>query len=608
MTAAWRWSVCLAFLIVLPLSAQFSDVTEVTAVEIPVQVLLDGKPVRDLKAESFVVYQDKQKQPLIGFEAVDLYALPAVSADRAQEVPAPARRHFLLLFDMAFSEPKAIVQARAAAKDLLAGLHPTDLVAVATYASSHGTELVLGFTPDRAQVLAAIDSLGLPELVDRTTVDPLRIVVEAARQEIQAADSKEAEFGPASGMKSMGDAIFLEMMEQFLRESEKATLLVEKSKITSLTRSFADLARLMRSVSGRKHVVYLSEGYDSSILLGTASESDRKEMQELAEHGRGAFVDADKKYGNTDMLGEVESMLEELRRADCVVQAVDIGGLRGAAGSKDPLGFQRKGGKESLFQMAHDTGGDLYENFNDLSEAMGQMLERTGMTYVLTIQPAVAPDGEYHPLRVELRGGPKGARLVYRPGYFAPKPFAQRTRMERMLVTAGQVLVGGEGGAVLAKVMTAAMPGNEGIADVAVLVEIDGRSLLHLHQGNDLPAEIYVYALDEKGQVRDYIAQTLALDLSKVEGRLLQAGLRFYGHLELPPGRYAARVLVRNGRTGQYGLKVETVEVPSSATAAPLLPPSFFPASQGQWLLIREASRPGRREVPIPFQKEDPKS
>ena len=41
-----------------PLAAQtptYSDVTEVNVVEIPVQVLLDGKPVRDLKAENFVV-------------------------------------------------------------------------------------------------------------------------------------------------------------------------------------------------------------------------------------------------------------------------------------------------------------------------------------------------------------------------------------------------------------------------------------------------------------------------------------------------------------------------------------------------------------------------
>src|ERR1044071_4534434 len=146
-------ALCLA---AAPLAAQtptYSDVTEVNVVEIPVQVLLDGKPVRDLKADNFAVYQDKGKQLVTGFEAVDLYAIPE---DKAQEVPVPARRHFLLLFDLACSEPKAIVQARAAARDLLGELHASDLVAVATYVASRGSELVLGFTSDRGQVEAAI--------------------------------------------------------------------------------------------------------------------------------------------------------------------------------------------------------------------------------------------------------------------------------------------------------------------------------------------------------------------------------------------------------------------------------------------------------------------
>ena len=127
-------------------------------------------------------------------------------------------------------------------------------------------------------------------------------------------------------------------------------------------------------------------------------------------------------------------------------------------------------------------------------------------------------------------------------------------------------------------------------ADVPVVIEIDGPSLLHLHKGEDVPVEIYVYAVDEKGKVGDYLAQTLALDRVKVEEKLLQAGLKFYGHLELPPGSYKARVLVRNGRTGAHGLRVLSLEVPAAGTAGPaepiLLPP-FFPESKGQWLVLR---------------------
>jgi VWFA-related protein len=578
-----------------PLAAQtrtYSDVTEVNVVEIPVQVLLDGKPVRNLKADNFVVYQDKGKQPVTGFEAVDLFAIPD---DKAQEVPVPARRHFLLLFDLAFSEPKAIVQARAAAKDLVAELHGSDLAAVATYASSRGSELVLGFTSDRGQIEAAIDSLGVPELMDRTTVDPLRLYVEELRQKIRESKTLEDSEGTREYKKGVADETLLEYMEEGMRASESANTEMQKDKITNLTRSFTDLARLMRSVNGRKHVVYLSEGYDSSILQGNTDKTLEKDMQDARDKGEVWKIDTQQRFGSAGALKEVEGMLEELRRADCAVQAVDIAGLRGTQGGGGALGYERKGGRESLFQMARDTGGDLYENFNDLSAAMGKMLERTGVTYVLTIQPETPPDGAYHTLKVDLRGLPRGARVVHRPGYFAPKPFAQRTRMERMLLTAGQVLAGEEGGQVRASVKTAVVPAADGTADVPVLIEIDGPSLLHLHQGNDLPAEIYVYAVDAKGHVGDYIAQTLTLDMFKVEAKLLQAGLRFYGHLELPPGTYKARVLVRNGRTGFHGLRVVPLEVPPSAD--PKLQPPFFPEAKGEWLVVREAPRPGRRTV-----------
>jgi VWFA-related protein len=578
----------------------YTDITEVAAVEIPVQVLLDGKPVRGLTADDFVVYQEKDRQAITGFDMVDLYGTSTEKAAPVLDVPPPARRHFLFLFDLSFSEPKAIVQAREAAKGLLADLHPSDLVAVATYVTSRGPELVLGFTPDRAQAGAAIDTLGLPELVDRTQTDPLRILVDSLKQDITQStggtDAAVASEGRRAGLQE----ILLDQLQGFLMESERASLEVEKDKVTSLTRSFTDLARLMRSVSGRKHVVYLSEGYDSSVLTGTTDAKVEQEMREAGNEGQFWKVDAEKRFGSSAAAGQVDAMLQELRRADCVVQAVDIGGLRAVQGSSGGLGYERKGGRESLFQMARDTGGELYENFNDLGAAMGKMLERTGVTYVLTIQPPVLPDGAYHNLRVELKRGPRGARVVHRPGYYAPLPFAQRSRYEKMLATAGEVLLGDEGGTVHLTALAAPMPAPAGssTADVPVMIEIDGPSLLHLNQGEDLPTEIYIYAMDSQGRVRDFVAQTLSLDLFKVERRLLESGLRFYGHLELPPGSYKARVLVRNGRTGLHGLKVLPLEVSSTAKAD--LPAAFYPDAKGSWLVTREAPRPGRREMPVP--------
>ena len=105
-------------------------------------------------------------------------------------------------------------------------------------------------------------------------------------------------------------------------------------------------------------------------------------------------------FGDTRTQNNLEKMLTEFRRADCQIQAVDIGGLRALATE----GRLNANGRESLFTMAKSTGGELFENYNDLAAAMGQMLRRTGVTYVLSFQPGdLKLDGEFHNLPFDLK-------------------------------------------------------------------------------------------------------------------------------------------------------------------------------------------------------------
>src|SRR5262249_42043622 len=163
-----------------------------------------------------------------------------------------------------------------------------------------------------------------------------------------------------------------------------------------------------------KYVVFLSEGFADRLLLGTDDDAEIQEMDAAAASGKFWLVDSDNRYGNTKLSGDVEKMMEELRRADCVVESVDTGGLRAFGGGEN--GVKPASGQNSLFAIANGTGGELYRNFNDLSVAMNEMLKRTSVTYVLTYQPdGVKHDGEYHKLRVELKNAPRGTRVVYRP-------------------------------------------------------------------------------------------------------------------------------------------------------------------------------------------------
>jgi hypothetical protein len=71
-----------------PASAQtFAGTADVVEVEVPVQVVRDGQPVRGLTRDDFEVYDGRTKQTITGFHAVDLSAPPAPSA----RVPSPWR-------------------------------------------------------------------------------------------------------------------------------------------------------------------------------------------------------------------------------------------------------------------------------------------------------------------------------------------------------------------------------------------------------------------------------------------------------------------------------------------------------------------------------------
>jgi VWFA-related protein len=554
----------------------FEETTQVVAVEVPVQVIRDGEPVRGLTVDDFELWDGREKQTITGFERVDLAELSAQAVAR-EELPVSARRHFLVLFDLTFSDAKAVVQARRAAQDMVDALHPSDLVAVASFSARQGPRFVLGFTSDRRQIAAALNSLGYSDLLDSRPTDPLRLLVSEKGED-------------SSPMAGEAEAI-LQLIVDAANESRAGEM---SRAVRDMSRSLTEFAHILSGVNGRKYVVFLSEGFDPALLQGDEDQGDLFTSAAQTFGGKSGQADSDSRYGNGQNLNAVERMLEELRRADCVVQAVDIAGLRGQG---DLAGVKLRG-QDMLLNFAKGTGGELYENTNNLGGAMQQMLRRTGMTYVLTFQPEkVGRPETFHNLRVEVKNQPRGTRVVHRPGWYAPKPFAARSPLEKMMSAASQLLGGEEGGPIGTAILAAPFRSGSERAYVPVLLEVDGPSLLAGTPGGTLPAEIYVYALDPQGAVHGYVAQTVGLDVAKVGPALRQSGLKFFGHLDLPPGEYRLRALVRNGATGATTVKSFPLTVPAFAEAGPVLLPPFFPEPANKWLILREAPRPGRTEV-----------
>lgn len=575
----------------------FGEVTDVVLVEIPVQVERDGKPVRGLTKDDFEVREGRKKQEIVGFEMIDLDLL-GEKGETGVDLPVSSRRHFLFLFDLSLSDPAKVARAQAAAAEFAAdGLHPSDLAAVATYSSRTGITLVLGFTSDRAQLEVAVRSLGLPQLVNRIQ-DPLSLTL------TDLAPSGQEGGGP----DSRGIDAEAEIAEVVQDIEGDITVASRRNQMLAFTAGLGDVARILTAVDGQKHVVLLSEGFDASGLVGRGvqTDADRRRIAEVsaaAAEGRIWEVGDDERFASTTDQGALKTMTDLFVQVGCSIHSVDIGGARagGAVGGASAGAGSGSRGQDGLFMMANQTGGSYHQNFNRLDEAMGQVLERTSVTYLLAIQPEnLERDGSFHRLKIKLKNEAKGTRLVHRPGYFAPKPAAETTPLEKRLNIAGLVLGGEDGGSVRTAVLAAPYDVQSDVAYVPVLIEIDGQSLLEGVDGGIVPTEIYVYGFDASGSIVDYFTRALGLDVGQVGQALRRSGLKYWGHLELPPGDYQLRVVVRNDRTGRTGVRKTELSVPDVLGGEAALWPAMAPEPQGKWLLGREKPEE-QGDFPYPF-------
>lgn len=611
---------------------RFEETTQVVAVEVPVNVVdRQGHSVRGLTAADFEVFDEGTRQAITNFEVVDLDALrpDQAPADVAAEgsggiatigdvdaVSSAVRRHFLLLFDVSFSNPTAVLRARLAARDfVLRSLRPTDLVAVATYSLAAGPRLVLTFTPDRAQLAHAIDTLGLDkdksEKVGQADADPLRFVITPpssfASGSVDTAippGALGAGGGSGSPKQDAHDAASAALLDTMVAQraaEEKELRAYERSQIVAYTRALGAMAKALSGLKGRKSVIYFSEGFDSRLLLGredlgsgeAASEADNIALGNLH------LIDNDKRYGNTALQSALNRMLEEFRRADCVIQAIDIGGLRAKSNATDEPPVS---GQEALFYLANETGGELFKDANNFREQLDRVLQRSTVTYLLAFQRSdLKADGAYHRLRVKTRVA--GARLSYRAGYYAPRPYQELSPLEKTLLAAEGIASAVPRSDLDVNLLVAPFRASEQRAYVPVIVEVAGPSLLAGRQKSDrLGLELYTYVIDRQGRMADFFTRRIALDVKQGREALAAAGVKYYGHLELPPGDYRVRVLVRDAETGRTGVQAAALAVPAYQKHQPVLLPPLFIEAGKRWVMVRERPKSGdASSVVYPF-------
>lgn len=566
----------------------------VEVVAVPVFVTdKSGKAVPGLSAADFEIEDQGKKVPVVAFQAVDATsAIPAAEAGAL--VQAAARRQFLLLFDLTFSTPTGIMKARDAAIDFVGqSLAASDLAAVATFGQA-GVRVLVGFSSDRGQVVRAIESLGMTET--QRVRDPLGIAYELGAP----AEGPGRGSGPAEGR----DQLMLEELRSLAQQMSRAEQGLYRQRVDGFLGGLENLGRMLGSLQGRKQVVLLSAGFDSSVLGGARGEEAAQASNAVVE-GRLWDVQTDRYFGDSTARDSLDRLFQTLAASDTVIHGVDVAGLAAGGAVDEPIpGGRTSGGRDTIANFAANTGGRFVKDANDLRGGLAEVLDASRYYYVVAFEP-LEPDKKRDRLRkLKIRVRGDNLEVSHRRGYVLPDPKRAEDASTRQLQAAETIAKGLSGGPIALRAVAVPYRNSKGRLSLPVVLEIDGRALLAGGATKELKLEVFGYALDATGRIHDAFGVTPALQLGSVKASLESKGLQVLTAFAVPQGAIDLRFLVREPGSGRAGSLRLQLDVPSFEAGQLVLSPPLAMDDPRSRVVLPTPSR-SLAALDIPFRLED---
>jgi VWFA-related protein len=559
--------------------------SDVQVVAVPVFVTdKAGRAVGRLTAADFELEDQGKKAPIVGFYEVDAAAAEPLGAEAGPLVQASARRQFLFLFDLTFSTPTGIMRARDAAIQIVQErLLPSDLAAVATFGQS-GVQILVTFTPDREQLARAIGTLGLTE-TEAPARDWLRI----------AWDMGVRPFGGKWGPppKDPLEQLLIEMSKQMARADQA----FYKLRVDGFLDGLDQLARTLDAVQGRKQVVLLSAGFDSNVISGAGGQ-ESKEASEAVLSGRIWEVQTDRYFGDSRARDALDKVFRTIAATDTVLHTVDVTGMSAQGGAMDAVPRAVGQGRDTLAQLAINTGGRFVADANDLKAGLESLLAASARYYVLAFEPLDArgkPD-KLRKLKVRVRG--EGLHVSHRRGYTLGPPQREAAPAAAALQLAEAITKGITGGKLTLRALAVPYRSADGRVLLPVILELDGRGLLD-GKTKQLGLELFGYAFDGEGRVLDAMTVTPTLDLAAVRPALQAKGLQVITSFAVPEGAADLRFVARDKESGRAGSLRVRLDVPDFEVATVLSPPLLIDDPRERLVVPGPSRRLPRLEIPF---------